>query len=1054
MSRSCLFGFRPVRVGAILRDSLIASLFLSSGLAWGQTAPTRAQPVAPAAGQNCPTYPCKATRVKARAWHAHDHINVRFNAGVTARERNGQLSDLGTGDLADPAVQALFKKYAAMGCTWMRVHNGVTEEFLDHLHANAEKNLAHPVPNLNQDFFLYFPEPLDIPGLDAAIDDFNTLGIVEMAEPALAPAPLPTPPDYKPNQHYLYPSFEGGTDAFGVRLFPGGYGEAVRVCDLEYSWNLSHQDLPAVTTLGGAGAVDPFNNNNHGTAVLGELFGRENGFGVTGAVPNAGAYVAPVNFTSGYNLAGAISTTLGTLGDGDVIIIEQQTTGPNYTGVPAGTQFGLVPVEWNVGVYNAIVTAIGNRVHVVMAAGNGSQNLDDAVYTTGNGGHYPFMAGNDSGAIIVGAGASPDGSDAERSRLGFSDYGARLNMQGWGENVYTLGYGSAYGAEGANLLYASGFNGTSSATPIVTGAVAVYNSIMEMYSGFPLIPSFTRSLLTGYGLAQTGGANPSSQHIGPRPDVLATINGTMLNAPVNNNCADAATLTAPGYGWAPGRVVSASLDGAASCVGSTSSVDVWYRFVAPSYPGTLWASTCGTHDFGQLDTGMDTILSAYTACGGAELGCNDDDIANPTGCGYNNGIIRDSALAIPMTPGQQVVLRVANYPGTVRGAFAMNWLYLPANDLCQNAVDVSAGGVYAGTLVNARNDGISTCGSATTNPDIWYRYTACADGTLTVSTCGTHDAPGLDLGVDTVLTLFDTCGGTELACNDDAGFNACLMDGGLLRDSLITHDLTAGQSVLIRVSKYGSSAVGAIRLNVSFVQQNDCFLYGPYEAVSGANPFCNIGANTAYNSGFTQSQCGISDNIYNSIFFHYVAPVAGQVTFSVCDANFDTKLAVYSVCPSGANQAIACNDDTPGCGAVQWLGLGSSASVNATAGQSFVVRVGAYSTFGYGSGTLTINQAGSSGACCAGATCSVTTSGACTGAAVYVGDNTACNAPGNNTSPCCKADYNQTGSVTVQDIFDFLSGYFSNSPAADFNASGTVSVQDIFDFLAGYFAGC
>ena len=58
------------------------------------------------------------------------------------------------------------------------------------------------------------------------------------------------------------------------------------------------------------------------------------------------------------------------------------------------------------------------------------------------------------------------------------------------------------------------------------------------------------------------------------------------------------------------------------------------------------------------------------------------------------------------------------------------------------------------------------------------------------------------------------------------------------------------------------------------------------------------------------------------------------------------------------------------------------------------------------------------------------------------------------SAAACAADFNQSGTVSVQDIFDFLAAYFSNSPAADVNASGTVSVQDIFDFLAAYFVGC
>lgn len=56
--------------------------------------------------------------------------------------------------------------------------------------------------------------------------------------------------------------------------------------------------------------------------------------------------------------------------------------------------------------------------------------------------------------------------------------------------------------------------------------------------------------------------------------------------------------------------------------------------------------------------------------------------------------------------------------------------------------------------------------------------------------------------------------------------------------------------------------------------------------------------------------------------------------------------------------------------------------------------------------------------------------------------------------PPCPADFNHSGAVSVQDIFDFLAAYFGGDPRADFNASGAISVQDIFDFLAAYFTGC
>lgn len=100
------------------------------------------------------------------------------------------------------------------------------------------------------------------------------------------------------------------------------------------------------------------------------------------------------------------------------------------------------------------------------------------------------------------------------------------------------------------------------------------------------------------------------------------------------------------------------------------------------------------------------------------------------------------------------------------------------------------------------------------------------------------------------------------------------------------------------------------------------------------------------------------------------------------------------------------------------------------------------------------------GACCAGATCSLTTAAACTGTfRRFAGANVACNVQGNQRTPCCKADYNQSsasasGGLTVQDIFDFLAGWFAKSVLTDVNSSGVVDVTDIFDFLNAWFSGC
>lgn len=54
----------------------------------------------------------------------------------------------------------------------------------------------------------------------------------------------------------------------------------------------------------------------------------------------------------------------------------------------------------------------------------------------------------------------------------------------------------------------------------------------------------------------------------------------------------------------------------------------------------------------------------------------------------------------------------------------------------------------------------------------------------------------------------------------------------------------------------------------------------------------------------------------------------------------------------------------------------------------------------------------------------------------------------------CLADINRSGTLDVQDIFDFLSYWFANDCRADFNGAGGTTVQDIFDFLSAWFAGC
>ncbi|HYE01599.1 MAG TPA: S8 family serine peptidase, partial [Phycisphaerales bacterium] len=313
----------------------------------------------------------------------------------------------------------------------------------------------------------------------------------------------------------------------------------------------------------------------------------------------------------------AITTALGTLGAGDIILIEQQAFGPggNY-----------VPCEWVVSIYNAIVVAVGNGVIVVEAAANGSQNLDAPVFATGNGGHWPFLPQNDSGAIMVGAGAAPAanlGSTTDRSRLWFSCYGSTVDLQGWGERVYTTGYGGLYALEGANLLYESDFGGTSSASPIVASACAVLQSTYRQATGTTLTPAQIRQFLRETGSPQQSGQYPATQNIGPRPDVLAAV-ALALGSPDcdSDGVGDVAEIAAGSMPDGDGNLVPDGCDclpdynhdGAINTTDITLYLSDWFTNV-----GGSGLSADANHD-GVVNTAdLSTFLAAWFA--GVQSGC-------------------------------------------------------------------------------------------------------------------------------------------------------------------------------------------------------------------------------------------------------------------------------------------------------------------------------------------------------------------------------------------------------------------------------------------------
>jgi hypothetical protein len=353
----------------------------------------------------------------------------------------------------------------------------------------------------------------------------------EMGDPPNAPenlAPAPTP-DFNARQGYL-DAAPVGVDARFAWTKPGGKGSGVRVIDLEWGWNFSHEDLLQNQggIVGGSGATD----TDHGTCVIGEISGDHNGLGIMGIAPDA--TISAVAFSMA--TATAIRMAADRLSAGDVMLLEIHRPGPRFNYQSRSDQRGYIAIEWWPDDFAAILYATGRGVLVVEAAGNGAENLDDVLYNTRPAGfpsawRNPFNRVNPQcGAILCGAGAPPPGTHgrnhgADRSRLDFSNYGACIDAQGWGREVTTTGrsWGSAdlYNG-GTNGWYTDQFSGTSSASPIVTGVLASAQG-MARAGGKPVItPARARDLLRSTGSPQQDEpTRPATQRIGNRPNLRA-----------------------------------------------------------------------------------------------------------------------------------------------------------------------------------------------------------------------------------------------------------------------------------------------------------------------------------------------------------------------------------------------------------------------------------------------------------------------------------------------------------------------------------------------------
>jgi hypothetical protein len=380
----------------------------------------------------------------------------------------------------------------------------------------------------------------------------------------------PVSPDFTASQIYLNPA-PAGIDAGFAWNIAGGRGNGVKIIDCEWGWNFSHEDLiqKQIGVVFGGNST----NNNHGTAVLGEYSGDVNSFGITGICSDAIAGAS--SFVNSPSTARTIREAADRLNAGDILLLEIHRAGPNATG---SGQFGYIAVEWWPDDFAAIRYAVNKGIIVVEAAGNGFQDLDAAIYNTRPTNfpaswRNPFNPTNPSSqAVVVGAGSPPPGTHGrnhgtDRSRLGFSNYGKRVDCQGWGREVTSSGYGDIQGGV-RNQWYTETFSGTSSASPIVVGALGCVQGVLKAQGSPVLTPAGAINLVrtTGSPQQDTTG-RPKTQRIGNRPDlrqmILAAAKTWQNNVDVTRVFATHHSQNAwaaiAGFGWR--KIETGSSDG-------------------------------------------------------------------------------------------------------------------------------------------------------------------------------------------------------------------------------------------------------------------------------------------------------------------------------------------------------------------------------------------------------------------------------------------------------------------------------------------------------------
>ena len=303
-------------------------------------------------------------------------------------------------------------------------------------------------------------------------------------EPLLAtwkqPLLIPNDPLFT-NQWHLLNTGQSNA-AFGVDinvtdLWDSYTGQGVTISVVDTGVQTAHPDL-----LVNANTIIDFDYNffdsdpspgngvtdAHGTAVAGVASGvGNNGIGITGVAFNS--EMVGLRFLSGFTSDSTTASVL--LHSNQVVEVSNNSWGPVSFGIFLGTTGPLTDAALLEGVTNGR-NGLGNIF--VFAAGNGDLDMENVNYNGYANSIYTVAVG-----ALDNRGGKADYSNRGAALVVSAPSGGEISLSGLThattttDTVGTAGFNDGAGGDLLDADYTEGFNGTSSAAPVVSGVVAL-----------------------------------------------------------------------------------------------------------------------------------------------------------------------------------------------------------------------------------------------------------------------------------------------------------------------------------------------------------------------------------------------------------------------------------------------------------------------------------------------------------------------------------------------------------------------------------------------------